>query len=229
MFAGVRFRRSARCADGSRDPWIELDREELLPKLLPLRGRGTGGFEPGSRPTLGQAVAAPRPVESERSNFAADSRRHGEQAWRVLRKMRFEGPPSRFDELVAAARGAGLELDDYAIDATGAYGWPMCGNGLAVVIAVVDDSEWVPEEIAAALRAAHERTTGSSGDWIASAGSFVYLPDGLEPEWYDDAGRLAEALREEVARVVEAALPRGESNFAQFRDRAEGLALPEGE
>jgi len=72
----------------------------------------------------------------------------------------------------------------------------------------------------------------------------VYLPDGLEPEWYDDAGRLAdalhdaeragdlgreEALREEVARVVAAALPRGESNFAQFRDRAEGLALPEGE
>ena len=48
--------------------------------------------------------------------------------------MRFEGPPSRFDELVDAARGAGLELDDYAIDTTGAYGWPMCGNGLAVVI-----------------------------------------------------------------------------------------------
>ena len=147
----------------------------------------------------------------------------------MLRKMRFEGPPSRFDELVDAARGAGLELDDYAIDTTGAYGWPMCGNGRAVAIAVVDDDEWAPEEIAAALRAAHERMTGASGDWIAPAGSFVYLPDGLEPEWYDDAGRLAEALREEVARVVEAALPRGESNFAQFRDRAEGLALPEGE
>jgi len=158
--------------------------------------------------------------------------------------MRFEGPPSRFDELVDAARGAGLELDDYAIDTTGAYGWPMCGNGLAVVIVVVDDDEWAPKEIASALRAAHERMTGASGDWIAPAGSFVYLPDGLEPEWYDDAGRLAdalhdaeragdlgreEALREEVARAVAAALPRGESNFAQFRDRAEGLALPEGE
>src|SRR5674476_1241434 len=35
VFARVRFRRSARCADGSRDPWTELDREELLPKLLP--------------------------------------------------------------------------------------------------------------------------------------------------------------------------------------------------
>src|SRR5665647_2195679 len=217
-----------------------LDREELLPKLLPLRGRGTGGVEPGSRPALGQAVAAPRPVESERSNFAADLRPCGQHAWRMLRKMRFEGPSSRLDELVDAARGAGLELDDYAIDTTGAYGWPMCGNGLAVV----EDDEWAPEQMAAALRAAHERTTGSSGDWIASAGSFVYLPDGLEPEWYDDAGRLAdalhdaeragdlgreEALREEVARVVAAALPRGESNFAQFRDRAEGLALPEGE
>jgi hypothetical protein len=162
----------------------------------------------------------------------------------MLRKMRFEGPPSRFDELVGAARGAGLELDDYAIDRTGAYGWPMCGNGLAVIITVIDDDEWAPEEIAAALRAAHERMTNTSGDWIVAAGSFVYLPDGLEPEWYDDAGRLAEALhaaeragdvgrtrvlRKEVAAVVAAALPRGEYNFAQFRDRAEGLALPEGE
>src|SRR5665647_1453636 len=37
VFAHVRLRRSARCADCSRDPWIGLDREELLPKLLPLR------------------------------------------------------------------------------------------------------------------------------------------------------------------------------------------------
>jgi len=185
-----------------------------------------------------------RPVESERSNFAADSLGRGEQAWRVLRKMRFEGPPSRFDELVDAACGAGLELDDYAIDTTGAYGWPMCGNGLAVVIVVVDDDEWAPKEIAAALRAAHERTMGSSGDWITSAGSFVYLPDGLEPEWYDDAGRLAEALhaaeragdvgrtralRKEVARLVAAALPQGESNFARLRDLAQGLEDPDEE
>src|SRR5665647_3323894 len=138
-----------------------LDREELLPKLLPLRGRGTGGVEPGSRPALGQAVAAPRPVESERSNFAADLRPCGQHAWRMLRKMRFEGPPSRLDELVDAARGAGLELDDYAIDTTGAYGWPMCGNGLAVVIVVIEDDEWAPEQMAAALRAAHERMAGT--------------------------------------------------------------------
>src|SRR5665648_863059 len=82
VFAGVRFRRSARCADSSHGPWMGLDREELLPKLLPLRGRGTGGVEPGSRPALGQAVAAPRPVESERSNFAADLRPCGQHAWR---------------------------------------------------------------------------------------------------------------------------------------------------
>jgi len=77
--------------------------------------------------------------------------------------------------------------------------------------------------------------TGASGDWIAPAGSFVYLPDGLEPEWYDDAGRLAEALheaehrgdherirllREEVAAVVTAALPLGDRAFARFRDGA---------
>ena len=231
---------------GQRAARIEADGRERLglgakcyQNCYRSGGRGTGGVEPGSRPAVGQEVAALRPVESERSSFAADLPGRGEQAWRVLRKMRFEGPPSRFDELVDAARGAGLELDDYAIDATGAYGWPMCGNGLAVVITVVDDNEWAPEVIASALRAAHERTTGSSGDWIASAGSFVYLPDGLEPEWYDDAGRLAEALhgaeragdvertqvlRNEVARVVEAALPRGDEAFAQFRDRTESLS-----
>jgi len=58
VFAGVRFRRSARCGNTSRRLWIALDREELRPELLPLRGRGTGGVEPGSRPALGQAVAA---------------------------------------------------------------------------------------------------------------------------------------------------------------------------
>src|SRR5665647_3861839 len=36
VFARVRLRRSARCADGSRDPWIGVDRGELLPKLLPV-------------------------------------------------------------------------------------------------------------------------------------------------------------------------------------------------
>jgi hypothetical protein len=156
----------------------------------------------------------------------------------MLRKMRFEGPPAQFDELVDAARAVGLDLDDYAIDTTGAYGWPMCGNGSAVVIVVIDDDEWAQEDLAAGLRAAHERTTGSSGAWITSAGSFVYLPDGLEPEWYDAAGRLAEELhvaeragdvertrllRQKVARVVAAALPRGDDAFAQFRYRAEGL------
>lgn len=157
----------------------------------------------------------------------------------MLRKMRFEGLPARFDELVDAARGAGLELDDYAIDTTGAYGWPMLGNGWAVVVAVIDDDEWTPESVTAALRAAHERMTGTSGDWIVAGGSFVYLPDGLEPEWYDEAGRLAEALheaersgdrrrirvlREEVAAVVTAAVPLGERAFAQLRDGAGRMA-----
>jgi hypothetical protein len=59
----------------------------------------------------------------------------------------------------------------------------------------------------------------------------------MEPEWYDDAGRLAEALheaeqdsdverarvlREQVAAMVAAALPQGESNFARLRDLAQG-------
>ena len=42
VFAAVRFRRSARCADDSHDAWIGLDREELLPKLLPDDSRLTG-------------------------------------------------------------------------------------------------------------------------------------------------------------------------------------------
>src|SRR5665647_3218094 len=119
-------------------------------------------------------------------------------------------------------------------------GHPKRGSDLLwSPLAVVDDGEWAPKEIASALRVAHERMTGTSGDWIASAGSFVYLPDGLEPEWYDDAGRLADALhdaeragdvertqvlRNEVAGVVEAALPRGDEAFAQFRDRTESLS-----
>lgn len=61
--------------------------------------------------------------------------------------MRFEAPASRYGDLVDAARATALELDDYAIDRTGAYGWPMFGNGCAVVIAVVDDDQWNPEEV----------------------------------------------------------------------------------
>lgn len=153
----------------------------------------------------------------------------------MLRKMRFEGPPSRYEALVEAARGAGLELDDYAIDTTGAYGWPMLGNGCAVV----DDDERTPEDVVLAIRAAHERAAGSPGDWIVSAGSFVYLPDGLEPEWYVTAGGLAEALhaaecggdiararalRVDVERIVSAALPWEERALARVRRVVRGLA-----
>lgn len=157
----------------------------------------------------------------------------------MLRKMRFEGPAARYCELVEAARGSGHELDDYAIDTTDAYGWPMFGNRCAVVIAVVDDDWWTPQEVAAALRAAHERNTGTPGDWIVAAGSFVYLPDGLACEWYDEAGRLAEALheaertgqadcvarlREEVVAAVEATLPVSDAAFAHFEAGVRRLA-----
>ncbi|GHS88351.1 hypothetical protein AGMMS50218_12120 [Actinomycetota bacterium] len=100
----------------------------------------------------------------------------------MLRKMRYDGPAARLTELVEAARRVGLELDDYGIDSTVGYGWPMCGDGNAFVLAVVDDEQWTLEQIEAALRAAHERTTGASGDWIVAAGSFVFFPDGLEPQ-----------------------------------------------
>jgi len=36
-------------------------------------GRGAGGIDPGSHQAVGEEVAALRPLESERSNFAADS------------------------------------------------------------------------------------------------------------------------------------------------------------
>lgn len=64
----------------------------------------------------------------------------------MLRKMRFEGL-SRLDELVEAARGAGLELDDYAIDTTGAYGWPMCGNGLRGRLYLENNAELVVDAV----------------------------------------------------------------------------------
>lgn len=153
--------------------------------------------------------------------------------------MRFEGPASGYEALVAAARRAGLELDDYAVDTTGAYGWPMLGNGRAAVIVVIDDDVWAPDDVASTLRAAHERCTGAAGDWIVAAGSFVYLPDGLPPEWYEEPVRLAEALHEaeavgdpmavrglraEVAAVVAAALPVADVAFARFREAARRLA-----
>src|SRR5665647_183933 len=55
VFARVRFRRSARCANDSHDAWIGLDREELLPELLPPRWLGGGPTTPGLRTPRGEA------------------------------------------------------------------------------------------------------------------------------------------------------------------------------
>lgn len=148
----------------------------------------------------------------------------------MLRKMRFDGPVERLPELVAAAGCARLELDDDGIDRTAEYGWPMRGDGHAFVLAVVDDDECSPQEVAAALHAAHLERTGEPGDWITFAGSYVYLPDGLEPEWYEAALPVVEALhaaeaegapdvarlRARVQRMVEAASSRADDNVAAF-------------
>lgn len=145
--------------------------------------------------------------------------------------MRFDGPPSRLSELVEAARELGLEVDDDGLDRSDEFGWPGCGNGQAFVLAVVDDERQSPTDVTCALRAAHERLTGGSGDWIVGAGSFVYLPDGLEPEWYDrvvpiaeelhaaeatlDADRVRE-LRAQVERLVTDASGRAQDNVDAF-------------
>lgn len=112
----------------------------------------------------------------------------------MLRKMRVDGPAERLGDLVGAARRAALELDDYAVDSSAEYGWPVRGDGHAYVLAVVDDDWQSIDDLVIAVRAAHEETTGEAADWIAPGGSFVYLPDGMEPEWYDTIVPLVEAL-----------------------------------
>lgn len=107
------------------------------------------------------------------------------------------------------------------------------------MIVVIDDDVWAPEDVASALRAAHERTTGASGDRVVATGSFVYLPDGLPPEWYEEPVRLAETLHEaeaagdptaiqllrsEVGAVVADALPLADVAVARFRAAARRLA-----
>lgn len=112
----------------------------------------------------------------------------------MLRKVRVDGPADRLDDLVGAARSAGFELDDYAIDTTSAYGWPGRGDGHAYVLAVVDDDLLSSDDVVGAIRAAHQVGTGEPSEWITAGGSFVYLPDGLESQWYDAVVPLAEAL-----------------------------------
>jgi hypothetical protein len=155
----------------------------------------------------------------------------------MLRKVRVDGPAERLDDLVGAARRAMLELDDYAIDTTAEYGWPGRGDGRAYVLVVVDDDEVSVDDVVSALRTAHEHGTGEPSDWIVSGGSFVYLPDGLEPEWYDAVVPLAEALhsaerdavtdriaalRFELVGRLEEAMPLAGQRFAAFAAFLEG-------
>ncbi|MGV8979042.1 MAG: hypothetical protein ACOH17_13465 [Cellulomonas sp.] len=149
----------------------------------------------------------------------------------MLRKMRVDGPAERLDDLVRAARRAGLELDDYAVDLSTEYGWPGRGDGHAYVLAVVDDDWQSVSDLVMALRAAHEATAYDAADWITPGGSFVYLPDAMEPEWYDtvvpfaealhaaeqdaDAARVA-TLRAELVGLIGAVVPLADRRFAAF-------------
>lgn len=149
----------------------------------------------------------------------------------MLRKYRVDGPPERLGDLVDAARDVGLELDDSAIDRSGEYGWPSRGDGQAYVLVVMDDDEHSIDQVVQSMRDAHEARTGASVQWIVAGGSFVYLPDAMEPEWYDGVAPLAEALhvaereadlelartlRVAVARRVAEAEPLAGRRFAAF-------------
>lgn len=112
----------------------------------------------------------------------------------MLRKMRLTAPADRYDDLLAAARHAHLELDDYCVDTSPSARWPYTGDGHAVVIALVDDTHESGQEIQAALRNAHEILHSEPGDFIRFARSYVALPDGLDPSDVEHLTDLAEAL-----------------------------------
>ena len=163
----------------------------------------------------------------------------------VLRKMRIDGPPERLEELLEAARWANLEIDDWAIDTTTAYGWPGRADGNAYVLIVAEDTRNSIGDVVAAMRGAYASRAGRPSAWIVEAGSFVFLPDGMEPEWYPPVVALAEqlhraeqdgdewaivALRKEITAQVDAALPAAERALARLEQiAADRLPVPASE
>ncbi len=156
----------------------------------------------------------------------------------MLRKFRIDGPPERLEDLVHAARSAHLEIDDWVIDTTAEFGWPGRGDGNAYVLIVADDTTTSLGDVASAMRGAYASLTGLPSAWIVEAGSFVFLPDGMDPEWYPPVVDLAErlhhaeqdddawatvALREEIAARVDAALPRADRVLATWEHAAAAL------
>lgn len=125
----------------------------------------------------------------------------------MLRSMRFTAPPERYDDLLAAANHAALELADYCVDSAPDARWPFAGDGNAAVIAVVDDNQETGHEVERSMRVAYKQQTGESAEWLTFAKSYVFLPCALEVEWYNTYGPVAEALHEaedanDVARAA---------------------------
>ena len=161
----------------------------------------------------------------------------------MLRKVRVDGPAERLDDLLSAARHGGLDIDDWAVDTTTEYGWPGRGDGHAYVLVVAEDEVFGSDAVVRAVRDAYEAITGRSSDWIVPGGSFVFLPDGLEPGWYDEVVPLAEALhaaedagdghrsaalRRMLTRRVEEVLPLSERRLDAFAAFVTPGELPSG-
>lgn len=149
----------------------------------------------------------------------------------MLRKVRVDGPAERLADLLSAARRAELDIDDWAVDTTTEYGWPGRGDGHAYVLVVAEDEVFGSDAVVRAVRAGYEAMAGRSSDWIVPGGSFVFLPDGLEPGWYDEVVPLAEALhaaedagdrgrsadlRRVLTRRIDELLPLAERRFDAF-------------
>lgn len=149
----------------------------------------------------------------------------------MLRKVRVDGPAERLADLLSAARRAELDIDDWAVDTTTEYGWPGRGDGHAYVLVVAEDEVFGSDAVVRAVRAGYEAMAGRSSDWIVPGGSFVFLPDGLEPGWYDEVVPLAEALhaaedagdrgrsadlRRVLTRRIDEVLPLAERRFDAF-------------
>lgn len=118
----------------------------------------------------------------------------------MLRTMRLTAPPADLNELVSAARHAGLRVTQHGIDRA-PLGWPYAGDGNAFVLVVVDDAAESGLQVEAAVRGAHLDLTGDLVDTIRFAASYAHVPDGQPDQWYATILPAVDALHDLEARL----------------------------